>query len=471
MTHALAVEEPTQLFSHFVGFRWNVAIAGMLLTAVISGCEQTATAVSEADAGEETADGEAAVTVRVVAAERRNIDVTVAGLGRCDALPEHRATLSAAVEGPVAELLVQQGEHVTAGQPVVNLDCTFAQADLAEKQATRDSLEAALTLLKSLPRQREQDISKLAIEDARIAVARAQAVVDRLKGLRARNEVSEQQLFEAEQALLQAQAKQDTAQAQYDVSMLGPRQEAVDEGQAKVSIAEEAVALAQARFDFHTIKSPIDGILDSLTCHPGQYLSVGAPVGEVVDIERVYVTVWLPIRRAELVRVGQTAEISQESDEPATLNTDTASLSGQVVFVGRVADLQSGNLPVRVLVDNSAGRLSVGQILNMTIIVDEQPDTLCVPLLAIYDEGEGPLLNVVREGQSVVLQPTLGAVRDGWVAVSGTDLAAGEPVIVEGGYNLPEGTPVNTEPADTATGSQPPADEVTTDATETDAAP
>ena len=36
------------------------------------------------------------------------------------------------------------------------------------------------------------------------------------------------------------------------------------------------------------------------------------------------------------------------------------------------------------------------------------------------------------------------------MAVSGTDLKEGEPVIVEGGYNLPEGTPVKPPPEDKA---------------------
>lgn len=471
MTQLFVAREPARVFARLRDGRLSVVLAALMLLVVVAGCERSATAVSEADAEDEAAGEEAAVTVQVVPAERRNIDVTVAGLGRCDALPQHLATLSAAVEGPVTRLLVEQGEHVTAGQPIVELDRTLAEADLDEKEATRDSLQAALKLLTSLPRQREQDISRLAIQNGRIAVARAQAVVDRLKGLRERNEVSEQQLFEAQQALLQAETQQDTAQAQYDVSMLGPRKEAVDEGEAKAAVAEKAVELAQAHLDFHTIKSPIDGILDSLTCHPGQYLSVGAPVGEVVDAGQVYVTVWLPIRRVALVQVGQTALVEEESDTPAGKDTEAGSLTGQVVFVGRVADAQSGNLPVRVLVDNPEGRLSVGQILDTTIIVEKQPDTLCVPLQAIYDEGEGPLLNVVRDGKSAVLQPTLGTVRDGWVAVSDTDLNAGEPVIVEGGYNLPEDTPVNTEPAEPDTLNEPTADEGTSDTGGTDAAP
>ena len=60
----------------------------------------------------------------------------------------------------------------------------------------------------------------------------------------------------------------------------------------------------------------------------------------------------------------------------------------------------------------------------------------------------GYVLNVIREGKSVRAHPKLGIRERGWVELKSTDLEvpikAGELVIVERGYNLPEGTPVKT---------------------------
>ena len=80
-------------------------------------------------------------------------------------------------------------------------------------------------------------------------------------------------------------------------------------------------------------------------------------------------------------------------------------MAGKVAFVGRVADPQTGNLPIRVLVDNPAGRLTIGQSVRVSIIVDERKGVLQVPADAILDLGEGPILNVVRDGKTVVLHP------------------------------------------------------------------
>ena len=119
-------------------------------------------------------------------------------------------------------------------------------------------------------------------------------------------------------------------------------------------------------------------------------------------------------------------------------------MAGKVAFVGRVADPQTGNLPIRVLVDNPDGRLTIGQSVRVSIIVHERKGVLQVPADAILDLGEGPVLNVVRDGKTVVLHPQEKTPHRGLIEVAGTDLKEGEPVIVEGGYHLPEKTPVKT---------------------------
>ena len=175
---------------------------------------------------------------------------------------------------------------------------------------------------------------------------------------------------------------------------------------------------------------------------------MGTPIGEIVDPRQLYALVWLPVPDARLVRVGQAAQVSS-SDSPAgrkvlpgEANKEIDSFSGQVASVGQAVDPQTANVPVRVLVDNPRGRLRPGQMVAVAITVDEKPNLLAVPVAAISDLGEGPLLSVVRAGKSVLLYPQLGRKGQQWVEVVGVNLKPGEPVVVEGGYNLPEGTKI-----------------------------
>ena len=136
--------------------------------------------------------------------------------------------------------------------------------------------------------------------------------------------------------------------------MIGPRPEAVAEAEANQD--GRGGRVSKAHLDFHTIRAPIDGVLDSLTCHPGQDDRHRHPVGEVVDTRQVFAAVWLPPASASSVRVGQPARVRPGD---ARVARPTPRPPRRRVwedrFVGRVADPQTGNLPVRVLVDNPEG--------------------------------------------------------------------------------------------------------------------
>ena len=408
---------------------------------------------ADAEAEHSAKDEEPHVTVTTEPARRGTALRTVEGLGRSEAIPEKLATLTPAVEGHVHALLVKLGETVAKNQPIVEFDKSVALADLAEKSATRDGLKAALDLLKALPRPEESRSNELAVDQAKVALDRATRLAESLKPLLARHETSEQQVVDAELAVTQAKLQLQTAEAQLRVMMIGPKPEAIAEAEAKVKMAEGAVEFSKAHLAYHTIRSPIDGVLDSLTCHPGQTIAVGTMVGEVVDTRQVLASVYLPAGSALAVRVGQQAQVRTVDSglENGGAVAGDANLSpGKVDFVGRIADPQTGNLPVRVLVDNPKGLLTVGQTVGLTITVAEQKGVLEVPSVSILDLGEGPVLTVVRDGKTALLHPELGASHAGWVAISGTDLKEGEPVIVEGGYNLPEGTPVEAAPSKTS---------------------
>ncbi len=337
------------------------------------------------------------------------------------------------------------------GDPIIELDAALARADLAEREASRDALKSALDLLVTPPRAEDRKVQELAVEQARVALERAHAVVERLGPLRAKGEISQQQMFDAEQALALAKLQQQSAEAQLNLLVVGPRPEAIAEAKAKLASAEQAVARTKEQLEQATIRSPIDGVLDSLLCHLGQTVPIATPIGEVVNSDQVYATVWLPPQSAASVHRGQVAEV-RASDARARRPTvgkvgeewaaAAGAIRGTVEFVGRVVDPQSGNLPVRILVDNAGGQLAIGQTVAVSIVIQNEAGMLVVPASAVSDVGEGPVVNVVRDGVSVPLHPE-STIRDrGWIVIVGTDLEPGEPVITAGGFNLPEGTKV-----------------------------
>jgi RND family efflux transporter MFP subunit len=390
----------------------------------------------------------ARVIVRTQRAVVQTAVQTVEGLGKCEALPSKLATLTPALEGRVAKILVQVGQPVAAGQPIVELDGAIARADLAEKIATRDSLIAALELLKSLPRAEERRPLELAIDQAMTGVRKAETLVERLRPLYQRKEIADIQLLEAEENLKQARLQQQTGEAQLRSIMIGPRPQAVAEAQQKIVAAEAVAATARERLAMLTIRAPINGVLDSLTCHPGQTITSGTALGEVIDRRQVLATVWLPSAPCQLVRVGQEAAVLP-ADSPQSARTAASparrAAMGKVESIGEIIDGQTGNRPVRILVDNPAGGLAIGQTVEVAITVARREKALLVPAAALSDSGPQRVVNVVRDGKLTVLHPQSIAVYRNGVEIVGTDLREGEAVVVDGAFNLPEGTLVNAE--------------------------
>jgi HlyD family secretion protein len=388
------------------------------------------------------------VDVRCVTARRLPFAITVDGLGRTEPLPECVGSLTAAVEGHVHDLLVKIGDPVKAKQAILQLDPTVANATLAEKVANRDSLVAALKLLQSLPRPVETKTAELAVEQAKIAVEHDQAQIDSLRPLLPHNEVSPKVFHDAEVALKQAQVLLQTAQAQLLLMMSGPRPEAVAEGQTKIAMAEQAVASSRETLALHTLRAPIAGVVESLNCHPGQTLTIGTSVGEVIDLRRLFVTVYFPARVTRLLQPGMVARVDlSDGAHPASESDAKDVISGKVSFIGSAADPQTGNYAVRILMENNGMRLRLGQVVKAIVVLKNEEPQIAVPEAAIFDQGEGPLLAVVREGKIKLLHPELGATEGGNVAVAKTDLKEGEPVVVEGAYGVADDTQATILPA------------------------
>jgi HlyD family secretion protein len=410
------------------------------------------------DADEEKVPGH--VNVRCVPARRLPFAITVDGLGRTEPLPESVGSLTAVVEGHVHTLLVKIGDKVKAGQPILQLDPTVAQASLAEKEANRDSLKAALKLLESLPRPEERRAAELAVETAKIGLEHDQAQVESLRSLLSHNDVSQKQFHDAEVLVKQAEVTLRTAEAQLRLMTLGPRPEAVAEAQTKIAMAEQAVASARAALDYHTLRAPIAGVVESLSCHPGQTLTIGTAVGEVVDTRSVFVTVYFPARTTRLLRPGMLTRVDlSEGSRPESESSAKDQLQGKVSFIGSAADPQTGNYAVRMLVENKDARLRLGQVVKATVVLRTEDSLLAVPEVAIFDQGEGPLLAVVREvndreGKIKILHPELGPTDGGNVAVTKTDLKEGDLVVIEGAYNVPDDTAATILPEPPATSAE-----------------
>ena len=148
------------------------------------------------------------------------------------------------VDGRIAQVLVDEGDSVRAGQELARLD-----DDLLRQQ--RDQTAAQLAGQKAQLLRLERGYRTEEVEQARAAVARARAVADnatinlnRVSAMRARNAISQKELDNARSSDRSARAELRSAQEQLDMLLSGYREEEVLAQRAAVDAAAAALELA-----------------------------------------------------------------------------------------------------------------------------------------------------------------------------------------------------------------------------------
>ena len=184
--------------------------------------------------------------------------------------------LGIAVRGLVQSVLVAEGAHVEAGQPILQMDCRPLEQEIKVRAADLYAAEAAYERVKNGPRPDE-----VAIGEANVGVAQARAEeagdsYARLKALTEGVSVTRVQLLEGRRDARISAAQLNDAQKRLDLLHAGSRREDLQEAQARRDSAAAQLALSQAKLDQCTLRAPAAGVVE-LRATPGQFVSDAVP--------------------------------------------------------------------------------------------------------------------------------------------------------------------------------------------------
>jgi len=350
------------------------------------------------------------------------------------------------VPGRVGKRFVDEGERVTKGQPIAELDSRDIQAldaDVALRQAEVDAAKAAWDEVQAGSRSQEiqaaeaalrkaeeflkeleagsRDQEKLAahatMESARVEMERLADEAARAEKLyashaisqedrrrqKAAHEVAAKKYEEArerynlvmlgprEQQIEQARAARDQAKAQYELVKEGPRKEVKEQAQARLAQAQAALELARTRRAFATVYCPLDGIVLTKNAEPGEYVAAGTPVVTVGDLRNVWLRAYVEESEQGLVKVGQRATVTTDSyDRP---------YEGRVSFIASEAEFTPKNVQtkkertklvyrIKIDVDNPDMELKRGMPADAAIQLDSPPAGVSGPAARADSRGE-----------------------------------------------------------------------------------
>jgi HlyD family secretion protein len=229
----------------------------------------------------------------------------VSGNGRIEAVEIDIAARSA---GRIKDILVHEGDFVTAGQVLAVMDLEVLQAQLRQAQAQQKQAQASVATVRSQMAQRESE------KDAALAlVKQREAEQENARKHAARStELLERKFISRQDADDNSALVQSTAAAASAARAQVAAAEAnIATARAQVVGAESAVVAAQAAVERieadildSSLRSPRDGRVQYLVAQPGEVLTAGGKVLTLVDLSDVYMTFFLPTAAAGRVALG-----------------------------------------------------------------------------------------------------------------------------------------------------------------------
>jgi RND family efflux transporter MFP subunit len=312
-----------------------------------------------------------------------------------------QATVSAQITGTLKEVLIEEGEHVRAGQVLARLDDSALQASVSQSRAQLASAQALAVQIEAQLTQAQRD------------ARRAQDLIDR-------------QLV-SKQALEAAQTQQATLAAQLQVQ------------QRQIAVAEAALRGAQVQLAYCTVRAPFAGVIVAKAAQAGEIISpisagggfTRTGVGTIVDMDSLEIEV--DVNEAYINRV--------QGGQPAQALLDAYpdwNIRAHVVAIIPTADRNKATVKVRVALDEKDPRILPDMGVRVSFLEPQQDQRapaaavagVLVPSSAVVSAGEGAggsVVYVVETGRAHAHAVTPGQVYGDLRSVAG--IAAGTRVV------------------------------------------
>lgn len=282
----------------------------------------------------------------------------------------HITAIAAKTQAFVERVLVDDNQHVKAGDTLVILDARDQRARVAEALADLRTAEASAgsaarigAATASLEVARSQALgAESGVSSAEATLRKAAADLERYKGLAAKNVISAQQLDQAQWAYDNAHAAVDVArkQAAAGGSLVVGAEAQVSAASARVAAARSALETAELQLSYAVIVAPADGIVAKRAVEVGSLVQPAQQLMSIVPEQHIWVTANLKETQVERVRPGERVDIEVDAYPGIVFKGTVESLSPATGarFALLPPDNATGNftkvvqrVPVRIAVD------------------------------------------------------------------------------------------------------------------------
>ncbi len=341
--------------------------------------------------------GNAETAVSIMTVKTKDTPIVFEYIGETES--SHMVEIRARVQGFLDQQLYEEGRMVKANQPMFIID----------QKPFKANLQAAK--------------GQLAQQEARHSTA--QANLNRIRPLAAKNAVSQKDLDDA----------------------VGQEQETA----AAVLAAKAQVTEAELNLSYTVISSPIVGLSSNAKKQTGSYISAGPDslLTYVAQIDPMWVNFSISENEyLSLSKQTQSKELIIPKYEDFDVEIVLADGSiypqkGKLMFADPSFSLETGTFLVRAQVNNKQGLLKPGEFVRVHMKGAIRPNAVTVPRSSVLEGAKGNFVWIITDGgKASVRQITLGQ----WVGndvIVNSGLFVGDKVVVDGFQKLSDGLKVD----------------------------
>ena len=325
---------------------------------------------------------------------RGNLVETVVASGHVET--PYRVEIGSQVTGTVDDVLVQEGQRVIKGQPLISLESRELKATVVQAQGAVAQAEARMRQLDelTLPSARE------ALTQAQANLLNAQQTYDRTSTLAKEGFATRAALDDAQKTLDVARTQVRTAEFQVYTASAGGSDYVM--AQTQLNQAHANLDTAESRLGYATISAPRDGVLITrnvergAVVQPGKALLVLAPAGEVQLVLQI------DERNLGKISLGQKALASADAYPDQRF-------AAVVSYINPGIDITRASVEVKLTVADPPDYLRQDMTVSVDIEDAAKNNALVLPVRSVHDLLSGqPWVLGIKDGRAVKRPVRLG---------------------------------------------------------------
>ena len=272
----------------------------------------------------------------------------------------------------IAEVLVEEGDRVNAGQVLARLQTNRLEAQIREIQAKIAAQQEVVKRFEAGTRPQEIEQARAEVAAARARVKNAMKSYERIRETSGAGATSQQALDNIRAQLDVDQAQLTVKEKALNLALEGPRKEDIAAAKNNLETLKASLSLLKIRLADMTLTSPSTGVIQNRILEPGEMASPNRPVVTLALTDPKWVRAYVPEPDLGRINLGMKAKVLSDSFPDQKFEGWIGFISPVAEFTPKTVETEDLRTKlvyeVRVYVHDSKDLLRLG--MPVTVIVD-----------------------------------------------------------------------------------------------------